>query len=228
MAVVAVICARGGSKGIPRKNVRPFHGHPLIVWTIRAALACTRIEHVVLSSDDDEILAVAEAAGALPHRRPAELATDEAGTEPCVIDVLEHHPEARGATTVVLLQATSPLTRSEDLEEALAGFTAEGFDSLLSVVDSHVFQWAVDETGAAKPLNYDPASRPRRQELEGRVAENGAFYIASRAVWNEHACRLGGRVGVHLMRPWQGWEIDTEDDWRRLEILAEDLGLKPA
>ena len=87
MAVVAVICARGGSKGIPRKNVRPFHGHPLIVWTIRAAMACTRIEHVVLSSDDDEILAVAEAAGALPHRRPAELATDEAGTEPCVIDI---------------------------------------------------------------------------------------------------------------------------------------------
>ena len=76
MSVVAVICARGGSKGIPRKNIRAFAGHPLIAWTIRAALAANGIDHVVLSSDDDDILAVAEAHGALTHRRPDALATD--------------------------------------------------------------------------------------------------------------------------------------------------------
>jgi len=228
MTVVAVICARGGSKGIPRKNIRPFHGHPLLVWTVSAALACPGIDHVVLSSDDEAILRVAEEAGALPHRRPDELATDEAATEPCVIDVLQHHPAAATADTVVLLQATSPLTLPNDLRAALDALDERGLDSLLSVVDAHVFQWSVGPDGVATPLNYDPEARPRRQDIPDRVAENGAFYIARRSVWDERACRLGGRIGVHMMQAWQAWEIDTEDDWRRLEALAAEMGLSPA
>jgi len=228
VSVVAVICARGGSKGIPRKNIRPLAGHPLIAWTIRAALAAERIDHVVLSSEDDEILAVAEACGALTHRRPDALATDEAATEPVVLDVLHHHPIAQQATTVVLMQATSPLTGPEDLDAAVRDVEVHGFDSLLSVVENHVFQWSLGQDGTATPLNYDPQHRPRRQDMPDRVAENGAFYIASRKVWDEQNCRLGGRTGAFLMQPWQAWEIDTEDDWARLEHVVEERGLTPA
>ena len=228
MSVVAVICARGGSKGIPRKNVRSFAGHPLIAWTIGAALAAEGVDHVVLSSEDDEILAVAEAHGALTHRRPDALATDEAATEPVVIDVLKHHPVARQASTVVLMQATSPLTSPEDLDAALQQMAAEKLDSMLSVVENHVFQWSLGDDGTATPLNYDPQQRPRRQDIPDRVAENGAFYLATREVWESQACRLGGRTGAFVMQPWQAWEIDTEDDWMRLEALATERGLAPA
>ena len=228
MSVVAVICARGGSKGIPRKNIRSFAGHPLIAWTIGAALTAESVDHVVLSSEDDEILAVAEAHGALTHRRPDALATDEAATEPVVIDVLKHHPVARQASTVVLMQATSPLTSPEDLDAALQQMAAEKLDSMLSVVENHVFQWSLGDDGNATPLNYDPQQRPRRQDIPDRVAENGAFYLATREVWESQACRLGGRTGAFVMQPWQAWEIDTEDDWMRLEALATERGLAPA
>ena len=228
MSVVAVICARGGSKGIPRKNIRAFAGHPLIAWTIRAALAADGIDHVVLSSDDDDILAVAEAHGALPHRRPDALATDEAATEPVVLDVLRHHPIGQEATTVVLMQATSPLTRPADLDAALHQMEAGHLDSLLSVVENRVFQWSLGQDGTATPLNYDPQHRPRRQDIPDRVAENGAFYIASREVWDAEACRLGGRTGAYVMQPWQAWEIDTEDDWFRLEQVVAERNLSPA
>lgn len=228
MSVVAVICARGGSKGIPRKNIRSFAGHPLIAWTIGAALSAEGVDHVVLSSEDDEILAVAEAHGALTHRRPDALATDEAATEPVVIDVLKHHPVARQASTVVLMQATSPLTSPEDLDAALQQMAAEKLDSMLSVVENHVFQWSLGDDGTATPLNYDPQQRPRRQDIPDRVAENGAFYLATREVWESQACRLGGRTGAFVMQPWQAWEIDTEDDWMRLEALATERGLAPA
>lgn len=228
MSVVAVICARGGSKGIPRKNIRPFAGHPLIAWTIRAALAAEGVDHVVLSSEDDEILAVAEAHGALTHRRPDALATDEAATEPVVIDVLKHHPEAQQASTVVLMQATSPLTLPGDLDAALRQMAAQNLDSMLSVVEHHVFQWSLGDDGTATPLNYDPQQRPRRQDIPDRVAENGAFYLATREVWESQACRLGGRTGAFVMQPWQAWEIDTEDDWMRLEALVRERSLVPA
>ena len=228
MSVVAVICARGGSKGIPRKNVRPFAGHPLIAWTIRAALAAEGVDHVVLSSEDDEILAVAEAHGALTHRRPDALATDEAATEPVVIDVLKHHPEAQQANIVVLMQATSPLTLPGDLDAALRQMAAQNLDSMLSVVENHVFQWSLGDDGTATPLNYDPQQRPRRQDIPDRVAENGAFYLATREVWESQACRLGGRTGAFVMQPWQAWEIDTEDDWMRLEALVRERSLEPA
>ena len=228
MSVVAVICARGGSKGIPRKNIRPFAGHPLIEWTIRAALAAQRIDHVVLSSDDEAILAMAEACGALTHRRPDILATDEAATEPVVVDVLEHHPIGQQASTVVLMQATSPLTRPADLDAALHQMEAGRFDSLLSVVENHVFQWSLGQDGTATPLNYDPQHRPRRQDIPDRVAENGAFYIALRGVWDGEACRIGGRTAAYIMQPWQAWEIDTEDDWARLEQVVAERGLSPA
>ena len=133
-------------QGHPAKEHPRFAGHPLIAWTIRAALAADGIEHVVLSSDDDDILAVAEAHGALPHRRPDALATDEAATEPVVLDVLQQHPIGQQATTVVLMQATSPLTRPADLDAALHQMEAGHLDSLLSVVENHVFQWSLDKT----------------------------------------------------------------------------------
>jgi N-acylneuraminate cytidylyltransferase len=129
---------------------------------------------------------------------------------------------------VVLMQATSPLTMPSDLDEALMQMRQEGLDSLLSVVENHVFQWSIGADGTATPLNYDPQRRPRRQDIPDRVAENGAFYIATREVWDNAACRLGGRTGAYVMQPWQAWEIDTEHDWARLEQVVVERGFAPA
>ncbi|DAC09593.1 MAG TPA: hypothetical protein D7I09_05765, partial [Candidatus Poseidoniales archaeon] len=151
-----------------------------------------------------------------------------AAPEPVVIDVLKHHPEAQQANIVVLMQATSPLTLPGDLDAALRQMAAQNLDSMLSVVENHVFQWSLGDDGTATPLNYDPQQRPRRQDIPDRVAENGAFYLATREVWESQACRLGGRTGAFVMQPWQAWEIDTEDDWMRLETLVRERSLEPA
>jgi len=115
-----------------------------------------------------------------------------------------------------------------DLDAALRQMAAQNLDSMLSVVEHHVFQWSLGDDGTATPLNYDPQQRPRRQDIPDRVAENGAFYLATREVWESQACRLGGRTGAFVMQPWQAWEIDTEDDWMRLEALVRERSLEPA
>ena len=223
--VTVVICARGGSKGIPRKNVKQFHGHPLIAWVIRSALGAERVDHVLVTSDDAEILAVAREYGAETHTRPVELAQDTSTVEVGVIDALSSHPAGRAADRVILAQATSPLTRSADFDAALNAMDEQGWDSLLTGVPSHIFHWQVED-GIASPVNYDPKNRPRRQDRVGLHRENGAFYIAERRIWDGEACRLGGRIGLHPMREWQAFEIDSEDDWRLLETLAADLALE--
>lgn len=223
--VLAIICARGGSKGIPRKNIRNFSGSPLIAWTIRCSLRSELVDHVIVSSEDEEILEIARNWGARTHLRPDFLATDEATTEDCVIDVLENNKLASDSSTIVVVQATSPLTSHNDLDDGLELFLTNGFDSVVSVVPTHTFQWEIYEDGSASPINYDPKHRKRRQEIKNIVAENGAFYIAKKSVWGSEKCRLGGLIGAYLMESWKGIEIDTMADWKRLEDIVEELGL---
>jgi CMP-N,N'-diacetyllegionaminic acid synthase len=214
MTALCVIPARGGSKGVPRKNLRLVAGKPLIVWTIEQALAVRAPLDVVVSTDDEEIAAVAREAGArVPFLRPAELAQDTTATEPVVRHAIaEVAREGVAPGVVMLLQATSPIRLPGTLDRALAEFHASGVDSLVGVVPQAPFLWWAGDPPRA---DYDVDHRPRRQDLSPdrlRYRETGSLYVTDRRVYDEHDNRLGGRIGLFVMDEVEGVDIDTELD----------------
>jgi CMP-N,N'-diacetyllegionaminic acid synthase len=217
---LCLIPARGGSKGVPRKNLADCAGKPLIVWTIEQALAVAGID-VAVSTEDDEIAAVAAAHGANVIPRPADLAEDTTATEP----VVEHAIAVRAAAgeppdRVMLLQATSPVRRRGTLARALAEFDDSGADSLVGVVPQAPFLWWATDPPSA---DYDVTARPRRQDLTPelfRYRETGSLYVTRTEVYLEQHNRLGGRVHLFVMDEVEGVDIDTPLD---LEVAARLL-----
>jgi N-acylneuraminate cytidylyltransferase len=212
--ILCVVPARGGSKGVRRKNLRDVAGKPLLVWTVEQALAARPAMDVVVSTDDAEIADVARAAGALvPFLRPAELARDETPTEPVVRHAIAAAREADAAPdAVVLLQATSPVRHPGTLSRALAQFSASGVDSLVGVVPQAPFIWT---DGAEPSAAYDVTARPRRQDLTPealRYRETGSLYVTRPWVYDELDNRIGGRVGLFVMDELEGIDVDTELD----------------
>ncbi|HJM44841.1 MAG TPA: acylneuraminate cytidylyltransferase family protein, partial [Candidatus Poseidoniaceae archaeon] len=166
----------------------------------------------------EEILERGENLGCEIHHRSPKHAQDTTSSEESMLAVISEHPMAQSADILILVQPTSPLTEAEDFDLALDLFENEGFDSLATGTLDHSFMWQVDEKGNAKP-NYNPQSRPRRQEMKNSRKENGAFYITKKQIWEEHKCRLGGKIGFYTMKPIQSLEIDSELDWTLLEEL---------
>jgi N-acylneuraminate cytidylyltransferase len=222
MRVLAIIPARGGSKGVPGKNLRALGGLPLIAWSIRSALAAEAVTDTVVSTDSNEIADVAREHGAqVPFLRPAELATDKAPTEPAMHDALERMEAREGRyDAVLLLQPTSPLRKSGTIDRALAQFRAEGADSLVGVVESHAFFWRKSPQVKAC---YDYANRPRRQDIapaDRRFRETGSIYVTARETFLSGGNRLGGRIALFEMAEEEGWEIDSLADFAVIEALA--------
>lgn len=211
---VAIIPARGGSKGIPRKNLVNVCGKPLIAWSILQARHARHIDSVWVSSDDDEILAVAESFGARPIRRPAEISGDQATSESAwlhALDTIEGLGESIGL--VVAMQATSPIRESSDLDGGLQMLHEQGFDTLLSVAEvEDFFTWRVAEDGGAEPVNYDYRNRKRRQQIEKRYLENGSFYVFRPEQLRRDGNRLGGRIGLFTMSRFKMFQIDNPED----------------
>ncbi|HET6967496.1 MAG TPA: acylneuraminate cytidylyltransferase family protein [Ornithinibacter sp.] len=214
MRILCVVPARGGSKGVPRKNLREVAGKPLIAWTVEQAIAARPSMDVVVSTDDEEIAAAARASGAaVPFLRPRTLAQDTTPTEPVVRHAIE---EARAAGTapdaVMLLQATSPVRLPGTIDRAIAQFLATEVDSLVGVVPQAPFIW----TGGVTPTAaYDVDARPRRQDLTPatlRYRETGSLYLTRPWVYEERDNRLGGRVGLFVMDEVEGTDVDTELD----------------
>jgi len=220
---IAIIPARGGSKGVPGKNLKTFKGSPLIAHTIRSARRVEQIDKVIVSSEDEEILAVSRAIGAIAMKRPDELATDDSPTEPSlehIVKALENEGDI--IDLVILLQCTSPLRTEEDIESALFLMKSTNADSLLSVCESHSFFWKKDiETGNAI-AQYDYLNRPRRQDIDPedhQYRENGAIYITRRDILMNNHNRLGGEIAMYIMPEHVSMEIDTNYDF----WLAEEL-----
>ncbi|HLC46764.1 MAG TPA: acylneuraminate cytidylyltransferase family protein [Candidatus Nanoarchaeia archaeon] len=219
LKVVAIIPARGGSKGIPRKNIKDLAGKPLIAHTILQSLNSKLVTRTIVSTDDDEISRISKKFGAEVIIRPAELAVDTAPTEPCMLHVLEVLKEREGYVPdlVVLLQCTSPLRKKNDIDKAIKKLIDTGADSLLTVCNNHAFIWKLgkDKSGkeTALSVNYDYNSRPRRQDREPEFKENGSVYVTRIATFLKNKNRLGGRVQIHVMDADDSWEIDDPFDF---------------
>ena len=225
MRILCVVPARGGSKGVPRKNLRVVGGKPLIVWTLERALATRPAMDVVVSTDDEEIAAVARAAGALvPFLRPADLARDTTPTEPVVRHAIAQARQADAAPdAVMLLQATSPVRLPGTLSRAVAQLQATGVDSLVGVVPQAPFIWTEGTADAGPTSAYDVTARPRRQDLTPatlRYRETGSLYLTRTWVYDELDNRIGGRVGLFVMDELEGIDVDTELD---LEVADRTL-----
>lgn len=227
LSTVAIIPARAGSKGIPGKNLVPVCGQPLIYWSVRQALGAKRIDSVWVSSDGDEILEVAQRAGARAIRRPAELASDTASSESAWLHALEAiEREGHPVTRVVGMQATSPVREPRDLDGALEQFERERLDSLLSVSEiQDFFVWEPAGDGTYRPVNYDYRNRRRRQAIRPQFRENGSFYIFRPDVLRRENSRLGGRIGAFVMAAHKIFQIDSPEDVRLCEAVMRGYGL---
>ena len=208
---VAVIPARGGSRGVPRKNVRRVGGVPLVARAISAARAAA-VDRVVVSTDDAEIAAVAREWGAQVVVRPTELAGDTASSESALLHAL-HSLAADGVepSVLVFLQATSPFIDPGDIDRAIRLVRERRFDVVFSAVESYGFLWAPDPQGVAGGVNHDPAHRPRRQDREPHFLETGAFYVLDAAGFRAAGHRFFGRVGYVEVAERSAIEIDTEE-----------------
>ena len=210
MKVVTVIPARGGSKGIPRKNLVKVGSIPLAVRSINASLASGAAETWV-STEDPEIRAVALAAGAMVLDRPAQLAEDTVSTE----DVLLHFSAQVDFDAVVLLQCTCPFTTPADINAAIDLLVE--YDSVLTVARLHQFIWR-----EAKPT-YDPHNRPRRQDAETTHLETGGLFGTSRSALLASRCRISGGIGFVEVPRHRAIDIDSEEDLQLARAVARSL-----
>lgn len=225
MNVIAIIPARGGSKGIPHKNIRIVAGKPLLAYTVEQALQTPSISRVVVSTDDSEIAAVAQEYGAEVVWRPTEISGDTASSESALLHTLEHLRETEGYNPdlVVFLQCTSPLTLAEDIEGTIQALLHENADSALAVTPFHYFLWRKDDEGNAVGINHDLRFRPRRQDLAStQFLETGAIYVMRAAAFSENKHRFFGKVTYYLMPEDRRWEIDNPVDLVVAEVLLQN------
>ena len=219
--VLAIIPARGGSKGVPRKNVRDLAGKPLIYWTIDNAKNSKYIDRLILSSDDEEIVDVARAAGCdVPFVRPVELATDTATG----VDVLCHAVENAGAQYdyVVLLQPTSPLRESTDIDAAIELCLREAATSVVSVAEaakSPYWMYQMKEDGALTPFVENVATN--RQQLPRSYALNGAVYVLKVSQLIARRQIIDAQTLGYVMPSERSYDIDSETDFLVCEFLKK-------
>ncbi|MGY3513243.1 acylneuraminate cytidylyltransferase family protein [Bradyrhizobium lupini] len=222
---LAVIAARGGSKGIPHKNLLDLCGKPLIAWTVEQARAARGVDVVAVSSDSDNILAAAEAAGAIGVRRPEDISGDLASSESAWLHALNAIDERMGRfERIVALQATSPIRQSSDIEDALSTFDRDHLDSLLSVCEvEDYFNWRIGASGP-EPINYEYRNRRMRQQIEKRYLENGSFYVLIPSLLREQNNRLGGKIGFHVMDRHKMFQIDRPEDVKLCAAIMRSYG----
>ncbi|HEV7623537.1 MAG TPA: acylneuraminate cytidylyltransferase [Amnibacterium sp.] len=218
--IVALIPARGGSKGVPGKNVARIGGVPLVARAVAAALAAG-FEDVRVTTDDAAVAEVAAAAGAGIVERPAELAGDTASSESALLhalDVLEAQGLAPRA--VAFLQATSPFLEPAALRRAADRVLGGSADSVLAAFETYAFLWRVDDEGAAVAVNHDAAFRPRRQDRQPHYQETGAFYVLRTDLFRQHRHRFFGRIALEPVSESRALEVDSAEQLELARGLA--------
>ena len=213
----AIIPARGGSKGVPRKNLWQLNGKPLVCWSIEAAQAAELVGTVVVSTDDAEIAEVSRAAGATVVMRPAAISTDTASSEEALIHALENLDETPDLT--VFLQCTTPLTQGGDIDACIGRLIDTQADSAFTASESHRFLWRRQDNAVG--VNHDGAERRRRQDIETEFSENGAVYAMRTPGFLSFRHRFFGKTVISEMPTSRSWEIDSLEDIQIVQALAE-------
>ncbi|WP_084243356.1 cytidylyltransferase domain-containing protein [Planomicrobium okeanokoites] len=212
--VLAIISARGGSKGVPRKNIRDFAGKPLLVWTIEAAKKSKYIDRLILSSDNQEIIEVAEKNGCeVPYIRPAILALDQtSGVDP----ILHAVNKVLGYDLVILLQPTSPFRTVEDIDGCLENMVTFDFPACVSVTEvdqSPYWMYTIEKSGKMHSLIPQNSIVTRRQDLPPVYKLNGAVYVAEIKWLKVNKSFLTEQTGSYIMPKSRSHDIDTEEDF---------------
>lgn len=225
--ILATINARGGSKGLPGKNIRELGGLPLIAWSIREGRRSAFIDRLIVSSDDEGILAVARAHGAeTPFLRPAELARDDTpGVDPVLHAVAALRPETYDY--VVLLQPTSPLRTVEDIDGCIAACLDAGDPCVISVAEaekSPYYMFTMGQGGRMAPVIAQEAYFTRRQDLPRVVAPNGAVYVADCAWLARTRSYLTPETRGHLMPRERSLDVDCLLDFEICELMLRRAG----
>lgn len=216
MKKIGFIPLRKGSKGIPNKNKRKMVGRPLFTWVLGEAIF-SDLDEIIIYTDDEAIISFIAKEYQWTNKVKAQLRSDEsasdtAATEMAILEFCDSI--AYDFDAFCLLQATSPFTKREDINACLSKLN-EGYDSALTVVNTHRFLW--NENGT--PINYNPLQRPRRQDFEGVLIENGAVYTTTKDALKKNKNRLGEKTAVVKMPEASLLEIDTENDWIAVEHL---------
>lgn len=221
----AIIPARGGSKGVPGKNLRTVAGASLIARSVATARRAQTIDQVFVSTDDAAIAAEAERTGARVIQRPATLAGDTASSESALLHALDCLA-AEGCLPgiTVFLQCTAPLTRPEDIDGCVARLTTEQADSALSVAPFHGFVWRRTESGAgAVGVNHDRRERLRRQDRPDEYVETGAVYAFRTSGFRTARHRFFGRTALHMVPAERHLDIDSLADLARADALLRQM-----
>lgn len=239
MRVLGIIPARGGSKGVHRKNIRPLCGKPLLAYTVEAALASTRLTKTILSTEDDEIADIGRSLGLdVPFMRPVELAEDATATFPVILQAvtkLESLGEHYDA--VCLLQPTNPLRRTEDIDNCIELLERTDADSVISILPvPHVYnpKWVywLSPGGEMKLSSGDTEPVTRRQDLPPAFHREGSVYVTKRSVLTEYGNLYGRNVRGYEIDEANSINIDTKEDWAKAEemikILSMQLGAAPS
>jgi len=218
--VVVVVPARGGSKGVPLKNLERVAGRSLVARAVDAALAASTVDLVVVSTDHPAIATEALAAGARVVNRPVDLADDRASSESALLHALDVlAAEGIDPKVTVLVQATSPFIDPATLDRAVRRVLDEENDCVLAAATTHAFVWRVVD-GQAEAVDHDAGERVRRQDREARFRETGAFYAMRTTGLRAAGHRFFGRIGVELVDEHDSLEIDTKEDLQLARALA--------
>lgn len=216
---IAFIPVRGGSKSIPLKNIKEICGKPLVYWTAKAANDAECIDKVVIATDSDEIKKVVKFFNfpkVTIYDRSLENAQDSSSTESVMLEYLAN-ASLKKDDLFFLIQATSPMLQSKHIDEMFQQFKRERADSAFTCVLSKRFYWTKD----GQPVNYDYKARPRRQDFEGYMLENGACYINSVENIKREKNRISGKKTLYEMPEYTSYEIDEPDDFIIIEKLME-------
>ena len=219
---IAFIPVRGGSKSIPYKNIKLINGKPLVYWTALAAQSAKCVDKVVIATDSEKIKETVLSFGFNKlevYDRDSQNAQDTSSTESVMLEYIEKlvlNPEDK----FILIQATSPLLKSEHIDGMFEALQKSVADSIFSAVREKQFHWIETEDGV-KPINYDYKNRPRRQDFQGILAENGACYINTVKNVLKNKCRLSGKIIAYELPSETAYEIDEESDWLIVEELMK-------
>ncbi len=225
--VLAIIPARGGSKGVPRKNIRLLCGKPLIAWTIERGLQCAALDRVIVSTDDDEIARVGREWGAeVPFLRPSELARDDTPTLPVLRHAVAWLESVEGMSpeTIVILQPTSPLRRAAQIEQAVRLLGETGADSVVSVCLAEHSPYWMKRLDGNRVYSFlaDVPEYGRRQDLPPVYRLNGAIYVTHRAVLMNQNRILGDDTRALVMDAESSVDIDSPLDFKLAELILQE------